>query len=293
VTLPFTHIPKRMKIEFVYFMIPWMNAFLVKSRILPTILPPKLLMWWRLDYRKHCCVPLETYCEVHNEPTPTNRMALRTHEAIALGSTGNLQGSVKIYFINMGRVLKRCSFTPMPMSDRVIRRVNPIGQRERQGRSFRFLNQQKEPFEWTDTVSEDNLEFQGLLEDDEESAPYPDISSELPGVELDEEEREFQAVLDKPKPDFQDMAAAALHNAGINADNRVRAAQALALADTERGGAALVEANEDEIVYKITFNLPNVGLPLPNACWRSLFPILVLILTLVSAGRPGRDAESV
>ncbi len=28
-------------------------------------------------------------------------------------------------------------------------------------------------------------------------------------------------------------------------------------------------------------------------CWRSLFSILVLILTLVSAGRPGRDAESV
>ncbi len=28
-------------------------------------------------------------------------------------------------------------------------------------------------------------------------------------------------------------------------------------------------------------------------CWRSLLSILVLILTLVSAGRPGRDAESV
>ncbi len=28
-------------------------------------------------------------------------------------------------------------------------------------------------------------------------------------------------------------------------------------------------------------------------CWRSLFSILILILTLVSAGQPGRDAESV
>ncbi len=30
-----------------------------------------------------------------------------------------------------------------------------------------------------------------------------------------------------------------------------------------------------------------------DLCWRSLLSILVLILTLVSTGRPGRDAESV
>ncbi len=30
-----------------------------------------------------------------------------------------------------------------------------------------------------------------------------------------------------------------------------------------------------------------------NNCWRSLLSILVLILTLVSAGRPGRDVKSV
>jgi hypothetical protein len=35
-TLPFSHIPKRMKIEFVYFVILWLNAFPVKSRISQT-----------------------------------------------------------------------------------------------------------------------------------------------------------------------------------------------------------------------------------------------------------------
>jgi hypothetical protein len=29
--LPFTHIPRRMKIEFVYFTVLWLNAFLVKT----------------------------------------------------------------------------------------------------------------------------------------------------------------------------------------------------------------------------------------------------------------------
>ena len=55
-------------------------------------------------------------------------------------------------------------------------------------------------------------------------------------------------VLDKPEPDFRDMLTAALHNAGINAGDRMQAAWVLALADVESGGAALVEANENKIV---------------------------------------------
>ena len=70
------------------------------------------------------------------------------------------------------------------MPDRVIKRVNTIGAREKQGRDFWFLNRRKEPFEWTDEVPEDDPEFQGLLE---EPAAYPDLSAaprrqrELPG----------------------------------------------------------------------------------------------------------------
>ena len=37
-TLPFSHVPKRMKIEFVYFVILWLNAFPVKLGISQTIL---------------------------------------------------------------------------------------------------------------------------------------------------------------------------------------------------------------------------------------------------------------
>ena len=79
------------------------------------------------------------------------------------------------------------------MPDSVIKRVNTIGQRERQGRDFRFLNRQKEPYEWTDTVPEDDPEFQGLLE---EEAPFPELSAQLPGVplECDEDNEAFAAV---------------------------------------------------------------------------------------------------
>ncbi len=48
--------------------------------------------------------------------------------------------------------------------------MNSIGSREKQGCTFRFT------YEWTDSVPEDDPDFQGLLEDDE--APFPDISTE-------------------------------------------------------------------------------------------------------------------
>ncbi len=54
------------------------------------------------------------------------------------------------------------------MPDRVIKRVNTIGERKGQGRTFRFLNRRKEPYEWTDSVPKDDPEFQGLLDDEEE-----------------------------------------------------------------------------------------------------------------------------
>jgi hypothetical protein len=115
-------------------------------------------------------------------------------------------------------------------------------------------------------VPEDDDNFQGLLEEEEAAAPYPDISAELPGVELESEEREFQTVLDEPEPDFRDMAAADLHNAGIDGDDIIRRgrARALAAAHAEQRGANLVEADEDELVYEIAFELPDKGLlPVP------------------------------
>jgi hypothetical protein len=130
-TLPFTHLPRRMKIKFIYFMVLWMNAFPVKSGISQTFLPREQLLRWRLDYKKHCRVMPGTYCEVHDEPVQTNTMVARTHKAITLGPTGNLQGSVKFYCIHTGRVLKCRLFTPMPMPNLVMQRVNRIGEREK------------------------------------------------------------------------------------------------------------------------------------------------------------------
>ncbi len=56
-----------MKIKFEYFIVLWLNAFPVKSRISATYLPRDLILRWRLDYIKHCRVLPGTYCKVHEE----------------------------------------------------------------------------------------------------------------------------------------------------------------------------------------------------------------------------------
>jgi hypothetical protein len=51
----------------------------------------------------------------------------------------------------------------LAMPDSIIKRVNTIGQRKGQGQDFRFLNRRKDPYEWTDTVPDNDPDFQGLL----------------------------------------------------------------------------------------------------------------------------------
>ena len=67
-------------------------------------------------------------------------------------------------------------------------------------------------------MPEDDPEFQGLLEETEDTAVYPDISAELPGVLLEEHEQDFQTLTDEPEPDFRDLAGDALYNARIDTD---------------------------------------------------------------------------
>jgi hypothetical protein len=100
--LPFTHIPRRMKIEFVYFIVLWLNAFPVKSGVSGTYSPRELVLHRKLDYKKHCQVFPGSYCEVHDKPVPTNTIVARTHACIALGPTGNLQRTVKFYCLTTG-----------------------------------------------------------------------------------------------------------------------------------------------------------------------------------------------
>ena len=105
----------------------------MKSGVSETFSPREILLRWRMDVKKHFRVLPVSYCELHDEPNPSNTTVNRTHEGITLGPTGNMQGSVKFYCLNTGRVLKRRAFTEIPMPTAVISEVNKIGKKENQG----------------------------------------------------------------------------------------------------------------------------------------------------------------
>jgi hypothetical protein len=84
-------------------------------------------------------------------------------------------------------------------------------------------------------------------------------------VELTSKEDDYPAITEEPEADFQHLVAAALDNAGIDTVARLRAARDLVDATaigiaSQNLREALVEADKDKIVYKITFNLPDADL---------------------------------
>jgi hypothetical protein len=92
-TLPFTGgLPKLMTIEQIHFIVLWLNTFPVKLGISTKFSPRELVRRHKLSAKIHCKTPFGTYCEVHDEPDPSN-----THAAICMGPTGNAQGSYKFY----------------------------------------------------------------------------------------------------------------------------------------------------------------------------------------------------
>ncbi len=98
-TLPFAHIPRRLKVEFIYFVVLGLNAFPVKMGISAIYSPQELLVRWQLDYKKHCQVLPGTYCKVHDKPVPFNTMTAHMHKCIVFRPTRILQGSVKFYVL--------------------------------------------------------------------------------------------------------------------------------------------------------------------------------------------------
>ncbi len=84
-------------------------------------------------------------------------------------------------------------------------------------------------------------------------------------MELTSKEDDYPAITEEPEADFQHLATTALDNAGINTVALLLTARVLADAAAigialQNPRAALVEADKDKIVYKITFNLLDAGL---------------------------------
>jgi hypothetical protein len=76
-TLPYKKVHQLVLIELVYHIVLWLNAFPMKLGLSANLLPRKLVLQHKLDFKKHCKALFGSYCEAHNEPDRTNTMAAR------------------------------------------------------------------------------------------------------------------------------------------------------------------------------------------------------------------------
>ena len=227
-TLPFKKMPRVILIELIYHVVLWLNAFPSKSGISDTLSPRELVLRHRLDFKKHCRAPFGSYCEVHDEPAPTNNMVSRATPAIVLGPTGNLQGTYKFFNLLTGLKIKRRSFTRYPMPDSVIKKVERYAKRRNPGDGdFDFADRSGILFEWNDSIDEHR---ETLVE--EEVVLYPTLAAELPGITLGRN-MPVTAIEDAIPPQGRAEDAAA-SNAGLAPlDRRALFAEAAAVIDAD------------------------------------------------------------
>ncbi|KAL7509413.1 hypothetical protein ACHAXN_008345, partial [Cyclotella atomus] len=176
--LPYKMLPKLMLIELINFVVFWLNAFPSESGISDEYSPRELILRRGIDFSKHCRVPFGTYSEAHNDPITTNDARPRTTSAIALGPTGNAQGTYKFLSLTTGKKIKRRFWTEYPaVPDSVIKKVEQLAAKDGRYGNLSFANRNGDLFAWNNEVDEEHDQM--LVE---QSNPHPDIPAELPGV---------------------------------------------------------------------------------------------------------------
>jgi hypothetical protein len=184
--LPYkTSMPDQIVIHLIKFVVMWINALPHKNGVSSILSPREIVLRLKMDFKKHCRVKFGAYVEASPDDIITNTLRDRTEECIALGPTGNMQGSVACFNLDTGRVVTRRTITPLPMPDRIIRKVMKMGQRARQRRkqnmTLEFLDRRQRMFAWDDGAADID---EGLLEPD--VSDTADIPAELPGIHLED-----------------------------------------------------------------------------------------------------------
>jgi hypothetical protein len=137
-------------------------------------------------------------------------MILRANPGINLGPTGNLQGTHKFLSLITGKKIKCRNFTPIPMPDSVIKKVEWYADAAVKAGEFAFADRKGVLFEWNDIVDE-NAEH--IVE--YKSDPYPALISELPGIDLQKDHAIIEAIEDEDDVPQGTAEEAAMNNADI------------------------------------------------------------------------------
>jgi hypothetical protein len=203
-------LPKKMIIHLIIFVIMWLNATPARNGISVDFSPREIVTQLKIDFSKHCRVSFGAYVEASEDADITNTMRPRTHACIALGPSGNLQGSVKCFDLETGMVVKRRTIVELPMPDEIIAKVSEWGEKsmkEQFHHKLEFLNRMKQKYDWDGDEAEID---EGLVEPD---LVDPDLDSNTPGVLLAGED---ELPVEQPIEQDEEIANAAQAAANAN-----------------------------------------------------------------------------
>ena len=89
--------------------------------------------------------------EAHPDKIITNDNTLCTHSCIAMGPSGNRQGSLKCFDLETGKMVIRRVADQMPWPDSMIKTASAWGRKSKKlimKDSVQFLNRKREKFDW-------------------------------------------------------------------------------------------------------------------------------------------------
>ena len=121
-------------VDFVAMML---NAFPSAQGISETLSPCTIVTRRLLDVQKDCRCQFGDCIKPSTNAVITNNMKSRTHPCLALGPSGNLQGSVKCFDIETGKVvIQRTINEVITMPTRVIKSINQWGQKGQKSEQY-------------------------------------------------------------------------------------------------------------------------------------------------------------
>ena len=118
---PFNPVPFLVLIQTVYTIVLWMNAIRPISGKEKGLSPRELVVGRGVDYHKDCRADLGGYVEASTDKVVTNDNTPRTHACIALGPSGNRQGSLKCFNLKTGKLVVRRIAEQIPWPDRMLK----------------------------------------------------------------------------------------------------------------------------------------------------------------------------
>ena len=231
--------PDQFIVHLLYFVTKWLNAF----RNEHGFSPKEMVTGQTMDFTKHCKARFGAYVEASPDRDRTNEMTDRTEPCICLGPTGNMQGGVNCYNLETKQVVERRTIKVLPMPARVEKRVRVLGMRAKQkrvGERLQFLNRHRERFAWDiDDEGEELVETSPPHETD-------DLPAEIPGVQLESDFDDLNAVIEPNLPTPEQQATAALANANLTPDDAPVQITGVDVDDLDPPGDNVVTDDEDD-----------------------------------------------